>query len=63
MLEAYRHSLMTVVKQQFKGRGVEGGAAGAAALATQMDLNVVLMGTNLSREALEDPELEPATAE
>lgn len=63
MLEAYRHSLMTIVKEQFKGRGVEGGREGAAELATHMDLNVALMGINLSIEALEDADLEPVTAE
>ena len=66
-LESYRKAWMTSIKQQFGPKSVDGlrqtGRAGATELASAMQLDRFLMGSNLDIESLESFDLRPLSEE
>jgi hypothetical protein len=67
MLESYRRAWMVSIKQQFGPRSVtsltQSGRSGASTLASEVALNLALMGSNMDIQSLESFDVQPLTEE
>ena len=67
LLESYRRAWMVSIKQQFGPKAVpsltQNGRIGAISLASEVALNLALMGSNMDIESLESFDVHPVTEE